>query len=106
MSRRDELLKIFKDLDENVLTIVTPMVDELIFVEGQLVELKKMPFVRVHPDDVSKQKSTAAYKVYKDLLSQEREILRMLLMSLRKDGDGDGESPLRAYLNSLESRKV
>ena len=106
MSRRDELLKIFKELDGNVLTIVTPMVDRLVFIEGQLVELETKPFIRYHPDDPNRQKATPAYRVYKDLLSQEREISRMLLMSLRKDGDSESESPLRQYLKTLESRKI
>lgn len=101
MSRREELLKIFKDLDENVLTIVTPMVDELIFVEGQLVELKKMPFVRVHPDDISKQKSTAAYKVYKDLLAQQKDIVRILCSQLHKGGEGEADSKFDAYLKMV-----
>lgn len=101
MSRREELLKIFEDLDENVLTIVTPMVDELIFVEGQLVELKKMPFIRVHPDDESKQKSTAAYKVYKDLLAQQKDIVRILCSQLHKGGEGEGDSPLDAYFKTM-----
>lgn len=104
MSRRDELLKIFKELDGNVLTIVTPMVDRLVFIEGQLVELETKPFIKYHPDDPNRQKATPAYRVYKDLLAQQKDIVRILCSQLHKGAGEEGESPLRAYLKGLERR--
>lgn len=104
MNRRDELLKIFKELDGNVLTIVEPMIGELVFIEEQLVELRTKPFIKYHPNDPSIQKPTPAGKLYKDLLAQQKDIVRILCSQLHKTGSEDGESPLRAYLKGLEFR--
>lgn len=104
MNRRDELIGIFKDLDSNVKTIVAPMIDDLVFIEEQLEELRKQPFIRYHPKDPSIQKATPAGKLYKDLLAQEKDIVRILCSQLHKGGSEEGESPLRAYLKTLERR--
>ena len=57
MNRKEKLLKIIDD-DE----VLLPLVDEIIFLEGQLEELKKLPFLRVNPKNNSQQKPTAAAK--------------------------------------------
>lgn len=101
MNRRDELKKIFQDADENILTIVEPMIDDLVFIEGQLEDLRKKPFIKYHPNDPSIQKTTAAGKLYKDLLAQEKDIVRILCSQLHKGGTSEDESPLRAYLKNL-----
>lgn len=104
MNRKEELLKIFKELDGNVLTIVEPMIGELVFIEEQLAELRTKPFIKYHPQDPSTQKQTPAGRLYKDLLAQEKDIVRILCSQLHKTGSEDGESPLRAYLKGLEFR--
>lgn len=102
MSRREELLQIFAGSDENVCKIVGPMIDELVFIEDQLVELKKQPFIRYHPKDPSIQKATPAGKLYKELLASHKDMIRILCSQLHKTGEVDGDSPLRQYLKSLE----
>lgn len=102
MSRREDLIKIFAGMNENVLTIVSPMIDDLVFVESQLDDLRTKPFIRYHPADPSIQKVTPAGKLYKDLLAQEKDIVRILCSQLHKGGSDDAESPLRAYLRGLE----
>lgn len=104
MSKRtDELKKIFSEFDKNVQAVVTPLFAEMDFVESQLVELKKKPFIKYHPKDPSIQKQTPAGKLYKDLLAQEKDIVRILCSQLRKQ-DTDEESPLRKYLRELDKR--
>lgn len=102
MSKRtDELKKIFSEFDKNVQAVVTPLFAEMDFIESQLVELKKKPFIKYHPKDPSVQKQTPAGKLYKDLLAQEKDIVRILCSQLRKQ-DTDEESPLRKYLRKLD----
>ena len=101
--RTDELKKIFETLDEDVKTIVSPLFDEMDFIEGQLAELKKKPFIKFHPKDPTIQKQTAAGKLYKELLSQEKDIVRILCSQLHKTGNDNEESPLRKYLRTLEN---
>lgn len=104
MTRQDDLLKIYKELDKNVLTIVEPMIGELVFIEEQLADLRTKPFIRYHPTDPTMQKQTPAGKLYKDLLAQQKDIVRILCSQLHKTGSDEGDSPLRAYLKTLEYR--
>lgn len=104
MTRHDELIKIFKGADVDILTIVEPMIGELVFIEEQLADLRTKPFIKYHPNDPSIQKQTPAGKLYKDLLAQEKDIVRILCSQLHKSGSDDVESPLRAYLKGLEFR--
>ena len=104
MSRRDELLKLFEGMDGNIKTIVGPMIEDLIFIEERLEELRKQPFIKYHPKDPTIQKATAAGKLYKDLLAQEKDIVRILCSQVHKGSSDGEESPLRLYLKSLERR--
>lgn len=100
MERKDELLNLFAD--ESIQKIVAPLIDDLIFIESQLSELRTKPFLRCHPTNPSIQKQTPAARLYKDLLAQQKDIVRILCLQLHKTGEEDNESPLRAYLRELE----
>ena len=100
MERKDELLKIFQELDGNVFTIVSPLIDDLVFIEAQLVELRKQPFVKCNPKYPSVQKPTTAGKLYKELLVQEKDIVRILCSQLHKNGNGEEESEIEKWLKS------
>lgn len=104
MTRKDDLLKIFEKADKQVLTIVSPMIDELIFIEGQLEELKKYPFVKYHPKNPALQKPTPAGRMYKDLIGQQKDIIRILCSQLNKAEQADGDSPLRDFFREWEYR--
>lgn len=99
--RTEQLKKIFSEFDQNVQAVVAPLFSEMEFIESQLVELKKKPFIKYHPNDPTVQKQTPAGKLYKDLLAQEKDIVRILCSQLRKN-DTDEESPLRKYLRELD----
>lgn len=101
--RIEELKKIFDAFDEDIKTIVYPLFDEMDFIEGQLVELKKKPFIKYHPKDPTIQKPTPAGKLYKELLAQEKDIVRILCSQLHKNGNDNEDSPLRNYLRSLDN---
>ena len=42
MNRKEELMKIF-DQVEDTKGIITPMIDDVVFLEGQLKDLRKLP---------------------------------------------------------------
>ena len=75
------------------------LVEEIVFLEDQLKELKKLPFISVNPKNPAQQKATPASKQYKELLQQYNNSLRLLL---RLSGDigenSEEESPLRKWL--------
>lgn len=92
MNRKDEILKIIGN-DTKYLRLV----DEIIFLEGQLEELKKYPFLSVNPKNKAQQKPTAAAKLYKDLLQQYNNCLKTLYKATGQN-ENDEESPLRKWV--------
>ena len=101
MSRRDELLDI---VPEDSLDLVKSVIDDVVFLEGRLDELKKLPFIQVHPQDPTKQRSTPASKQYKEFLQQYINCIKMIEYVIYKDkrleGDEVEESPLRKWFNA------
>lgn len=93
MTRRAELTNLIKDNKA-----LLPMVDDLMFLEAQLEDLRKLPMIKVHPDDPSKQKTTPAAKQYKELLQQYTNIIKVFLRATGTDEEDD-ESPLRKWMN-------
>lgn len=92
MERKEELLKVIEHDPALV-----PMVDEVVFLEGRLEELKKLPFIKIHPRDPTKQKATPAQKQYKELLQQYVNMIRVLIRATGTD-EADEESPLRKWV--------
>lgn len=92
MDRKKELLKTI-EYDPALM----PLIDEVVFLEGRLEELKKLPFIKVHPKDPTKQKATIAQKQYKELLQQYVNIIRVLIRATGTD-ENDEESPLRKWV--------
>lgn len=92
MNRKEELLRAIK----NDITLM-PLIDEVVFLENQLEELKKLPFIKVNPKNPAQQKSTPAQKQYKELLQQYVNIIRVLIRATGTD-ESDEESPLRKWV--------
>lgn len=102
MSRKEELLKIFDQVDDSK-NIIAPLIDDVVFLEEQLQELRKLPFIRVHPQYPDIQKATPAAKQYKELLQQYNNCIKILTGILRKDA-AEEESPLRAFIASRKAQ--
>ena len=96
MDKRAELLKLVGDDLK-----AEQLIDEIIFLEEQMKELKKLPFINVNPKNPMQQKATPASRQYKEMLQQYNNCLR-LLFRLTGDigGDSEEESPLRKWLKS------
>lgn len=98
MTRKEELLKIFDQI-EDTKGIILPMIDDVVFLEQQLDQLRKLPFMKVNPQNPAQQKPTPAAKQYKELLQQYNNCIKILTGILRKDAPEE-DSPLRAFLNA------
>ena len=72
---------------------------EFVFIESQMAALKTLPFIRVHPSDPARQRSTPAAKLYKELLQQYTNILKILLRITGSD-EADETSPLRMWVET------
>lgn len=97
-TRKQELLQIFDGIQDQK-GIITPLIDDVVFIEDQLQQLRKLPFIKVHPDFPELQKATPAAKQYKELLQQYNNCIKILTGILRKDAVEE-ESPLHAFLNA------
>lgn len=98
MNRKDELIKYICKTEEIKITML-PVIDEMVFLESRIDDLKKLPFIQVHPSDPSKQRSTPAAKQYKELLQQYTNILKIVTHQVGTDSP-DEESPLRKWVKN------
>ena len=95
MDRLNELKKLISEKNDNT-TLFDSLVDDVIFLENQLIELRKLPFISVNPKNPQMQKTTPAAKQYKELLQQYTNCLKILAKASGQDID-DEESPLRKW---------
>ena len=101
MARRDELLAIVPD---DAMELVTSVIDDVIFLEERLEELKQLPFIEVNPKNTMKQRSTPAAKQYKEFLQQYINCIKMIegiiYRDKRLEGDEVEDSPLRMWFKN------
>lgn len=103
MDRKESLLKYLCE-NEDDRQLIEPLVNEFLFLEQQLTTLKKLPFIKVHPDNPELQKATTAAKQYKEFLQQYTNIIKVLEKGNRDDLES-GESPLRAWVKNHAGAK-
>lgn len=94
MTRKEELLKII----ENDVVLI-PLVDEIVSIESRLDEVSKLPFYKVNPKNPEQQKMLPAFRIYKELLQQYTNCIKVLSQASGQDESGE-ESPLRKWVNS------
>lgn len=98
MSRREEIIAL---VPEESLELVTSVIDDVVFLEERLEELKKLPFIEINPKNHMKQRSTPASKLYKEFLQQYVNCIKMIEYVIYKEkrleGDEVEESPLRKW---------
>ena len=98
-TRKEELLAIFEAIDDKK-DIIMPMIDDVVFLEDQLQDLRRLPFIRVNPSDPSQQKATPAAKQYKECSQSYMNAIRILSGILR-NAEGDVEDDLLAQLEEF-----
>ena len=103
MSRADELHNIFKDVDEGKRAIVNNLIDEAVYLETQMTELKKYPFIKFHPQNPNLQKVTAAGKQYREFLQTYTNIIDKLCRVYSNE-ETEEASPLRAFLEKVNKQ--
>ena len=103
MDRKNELLNLIQKSGVDNDIKATQLIDEIVFIEEQLIELKKLPFININPKNPMQQKATPAAKQYKELLQQYNNSLRLLLrLSGDLGGEPEEESPLRQWAQARQ----
>ena len=97
MARKDEILKYIRENRPNDVSFLLPLVEDVVFLEERLDELRKLPLIEIHPVDITKQRPTPASKLYKELLQQYNNCVKIIIMKSSGD-ESEEDSPLRAYM--------
>lgn len=82
--RREQLNEIFKNIDEPQKQLIDPLLDELVRLEVEIAELRKLPQLRVHPNNPGIQKLTPAARLLKMELQSYMNAVRILSGILNK----------------------
>ena len=93
IERRETLLKLSDD------PMIISLIEKMLFLEGELEKLEKLPMIRVNPNNPEQQKSTPAAKLYKEFLQQYTNVIKVIARATGED-DKVEDSPLRAWVNS------
>lgn len=82
--RRDEYEEIFRDVDETERKLVDRLIDECVWYEEQMLALRDVPHLAIHPTKPHLQRLTPAAKLYKEYATSYMNAIRILLNTLRK----------------------
>lgn len=75
----------------------TKLIDEAIYLEGELDELRKLPKLKVDPKNKTRQKATPAARLYREHLQQYTNVMKILIRVAGID-ETEEDSPLRAWM--------
>lgn len=97
MDRKKELLEL---VGEENKALLLPYVEEVVFIEEQLKELKKGGFMKSHPNNPAiKKRDKDAVRQYKEFFQQYTNAIKTINSIIGAD-DSEGESPLRKWVNN------
>ena len=91
MNRLEELKGLFETVEEDKQKLAQQLIEEAEFLEGRLAELRKLPFIKVHPDDPQRQKRTEASKLYKEHIQSYCNVIKILNSILQKNSIEDSD---------------
>lgn len=97
MKRLEQLKNIFKDLDQNEQELIQPLLDEVVFLETKMTDLRKLPFIVTNPKNNSQQRKTEAAKLYKECSQSYMNAIR-ILSSLIHKVEGGEDDPVEEFL--------
>lgn len=95
MTRKEGLNRIFKDIDYNEKQLIEPLLDEMIFLENKMTELKKLPFLNINPKNSAQQRITPAAKLYKECSQSYMNAVRIGLGLLNKIDSAEKDELLK-----------
>lgn len=96
MERLKEIKDYIRKARPDEIDVLLPLAEEVVFLEGELDRLRKLPMLRVNPDNPAMQKATPASRMYKELLQQYNNCIKTIVIKTG-GGDEDTVTPLREY---------
>ena len=101
MDKKKRLKELNDFVGKDKVIFLHNLIDDIIYMEERLEELKKLPFIRVNPKDKEQQKKTESSKLYLSVMAQYTQDLKALSYMAGKTGEEEEISPLRLYIQSL-----
>lgn len=98
---RDDLIKIFDVVDDDIRNFAIDTIDEYIFFQEQLNKLKKLPLIRLNPKRPEIQEITPAGKLIKDY-SNIMDAKRATLLRILYKVESSAAEELLAKLSEFE----
>ena len=98
--RKADLIAALKDIDESRRSVLLPVIDEVVFLEGQLEALRKMPFIKTHPSNPALQKQTEAARQYVKLNASYLQGIKIICSAMNKTALEDDDSPINRWLKA------
>ena len=101
MDRKEQLRGYFANVDEDKRSIAYDTIDEYLFFLDRIAELKKLPYIRVHPKDPTRQELTPAAKLIREY-SQAVDAKRKTLLTILYRVESSAADDLLAKLAEFE----
>lgn len=99
--RLEQLQKIFDCIDDDKKQVIEPLLADVVFMEGRLVDLKALPHIRVDKKNPQRQEVTPAFKQWKDMQQQYLNALKVLMTALYRV-ESDAADELMKKLSEFE----
>jgi len=93
--RREELEALFAQTDPGEKILIDKLIDEVVYLEGEMNRIRALPFIVEHPTRKGITKTTPAAKLYKECSQSYMNALRILLNVLRKTDSDAADELLR-----------
>lgn len=100
MDRKAQLRGYFANVDEDKRSIAFDTIDEYLFFLDRIEELRKLPYIRVHPKDPTRQELTPAAKLireYSQAVDSKRKTLLTILYRVESSAADDLLAKLAAF---------
>lgn len=101
MDRKKRLKELNDFVGNDKVIFLRNLINDIIYMEERLEELKQLPFIKVNPKNKEQQKKTESSKLYLSLMAQYTQDIKALSYLAGKSGDEEEISPLRLYIQKL-----
>ena len=99
--RLNELNAIVNTIDDEKAGLLRPIVENIVYMESRLTELRALPQIRIDKNNPSRQQATPAAKLYKETMQGYTNAVKILLTALYRN-DGNGADELLNKLREFE----
>ena len=104
MIERKDFEEVLNNLPLERKQIALSLLDDLIRIETELIECRKKPFIKYHPNYPEMSTMTTAFTLYNKLLTQKNNLVRTLNNTLRNISDSDDENPLAEFNKMFQEK--